>query len=114
MDLAKVKAVKEWPQPTTISKVRSFLELAGYYLKFIKKFSSITAPLAQLTQKGVKFVWDEHCERSFQELKFKLTTTLILGLLEGSRGYEVYIDASGIRLGYVMMQHGKVIAYGSR
>ena len=114
MDPAKVKTVKEWPQPTTIFEVRSFLGLAGYYRKFIEKFSSIAAPLMQLTRKEVKFVWSEHCEESLQELKSRLTTTPILGILEGSERYKVYTNASGIGLGCMLMQHGKVILYGSQ
>ncbi|XP_060192697.1 uncharacterized protein LOC132622171 [Lycium barbarum] len=54
------------------------------------------------------------CERSFQELKDRLTSTPVLTLPEGLEGYVVYCDASGIRLGCVLMQHGNVIAYASR
>ncbi|WMV19653.1 hypothetical protein MTR67_013038, partial [Solanum verrucosum] len=53
-------------------------------------------------------------EHSFQELNDRLTSTLVLALLEGSEGYVVYCDAYGIGLGCVLMQHGKVIAYASR
>ena len=114
VDPTKVEAVKEWPQPTTVSEIRSFLGLAGYYRKFVKKFSTIAAPLTKLTQKGTKFVWDGSCEKAFQDLKCRLTEAPILTIPEGSEGYEVYTDASGIGLGCVLMQHDKVIAYGSR
>ncbi|WMV13766.1 hypothetical protein MTR67_007151, partial [Solanum verrucosum] len=52
--------------------------------------------------------------RSFQELKDKLTSAPVLTLPEGLEGYAVYCDASGVGLGCVLMQHGKVIAYASR
>ncbi|WMV18624.1 hypothetical protein MTR67_012009, partial [Solanum verrucosum] len=74
----------------------------------------ISAPLTKLTQKEVKFQWSDACERSFQELKNKLTSTPVLVLPEGTEGYVVYCDASGVGLGCVLMQHGKVIAYASR
>ena len=114
VDTQKIEAVKTWPTPTTPTEVRSFLGLAGYYRRFIEKFASISAPLTRLTQKAAKFQWTDACERSFQLLKDKLTTAPVLTLPEGPDGYVIYCDASGVGLGCVLMQHGKVIAYASR
>ncbi|MCF7184083.1 hypothetical protein L3H42_11340, partial [Corynebacterium sp. MC-13] len=80
----------------------------------MEKFASISAPLTRLTQKGAKFLWSDACERSFQLLKEKLTTAPVLTLPEGPNGYVIYCDASGVSLGCVLMQHGRVIAYASR
>jgi hypothetical protein len=80
----------------------------------MENFFRISAPLTKLTQKNVKFQWYEACEKSFLELKERLTTVPILAVPSGSGGYIVYCDASRVRLGYVLMQHGKVIAYASR
>jgi hypothetical protein len=80
----------------------------------MENFFRISAPLTKLTQKNVKFQWSEACEKSFLELKERLTTVPILAVPSGSGGYIVYCDASRVRLGYVLMQHGKVIAYASR
>ncbi|XP_070045384.1 uncharacterized protein [Nicotiana tomentosiformis] len=110
----KIAAVKNWPRPTTPIEIHSFLGLAGYYRKFVEGFSTLAYPLTKLTQKAVKFQWSDACERSFQELKSKLTTTPILTLPEGTDGFVVYCDASRIRLGCVLMQHSRVIAYASR
>ena len=96
------------------TEVRSFLGLAGYYRRFVEGFSSITAPLTKLTQKAAKFQWTDACERSFQELKNRLTSAPVLTLPEGSEGFVIYCDASGVGLGCVLMQHGKVVAYASR
>ena len=114
VDSQKIEAVKTWPRPTTPTEVRSFLGLAGYYRRFVEGFSSISAPLTRLTQKSAKFQWTDACERSFQELKDRLTSAPVLTLPEGLEGYVVYCDASGVGLGCVLMQHGKVIAYASR
>ena len=65
-------------------------------------------------QKEVKFEWDEKCEKNFQDLKTRLTTTPILAMITESGKYVVYSDASGIRLGYILMQEEKVTTYGSR
>ena len=96
------------------TEIRSFLGLAGYYRRFIEGFSLIATPLTQLTRKNKKWVWSEECEKSFQELKRRLTTALVLTLPSGTKGFMVYSDASGKGLGCVLMQHGKVIAYASR
>ncbi|XP_070030884.1 uncharacterized protein [Nicotiana tomentosiformis] len=67
------------------------------------------APLMKLTQKATKFKWTEVCERSFQELKNRLTSTPVLTLPKGPDGYAVDCDASGVGLGCVLMQHRKII-----
>ncbi|XP_052113917.1 uncharacterized protein LOC110278045 [Arachis duranensis] len=114
VDPKKVEAVQKWPRPTTVTEIRSFLGLAGYYRRFIKDFSRISAPLTKLTQKNVKFQWSEACEESFQTLKACLTSAPVLVLPSGSGGFSVFCDASRIGLGCVLMQHGRVIAYASR
>ena len=68
------------------------------------------ATLTKLTHKETKFLWSDEFERSFQELKSKLTFTHVLLLPKGTEGYVVYSDASGVGLGCLLMQHGKVIA----
>jgi len=114
VDPQKVEAVLKWERPTLITEIRSFLGLAGYYRIFIEGFSLIATPLTQLTRKNKKWVWSEECEKSFQELKRRLTTAPMLTLPSGTEGFVVYSDASGKGLGCVLKQHGKVIAYASR
>ncbi|WMV38341.1 hypothetical protein MTR67_031726 [Solanum verrucosum] len=55
VDSQKIEAVKQWPRPTSAIDIRSFLGLAGYYRRFVERFSSIASPLTRLTQKKVKF-----------------------------------------------------------
>ncbi|KAM2616927.1 hypothetical protein TB1_033384 [Malus domestica] len=114
VDSQKVAAVENWEQPQTVTEVWSFLGLAGYYRRFVKDFSVIALPLTRLTRKDVKFEWDSKCEQSFQQLKYYITHAPVLALPDDSGNYEVYSDASLNGLGYVLMQHGKVIAYASR
>ena len=76
VDPQKVEVVENWGQPTTVTEVRSFLGLAGYYRRFREGFSKIVGPLHCLTRKGVKFEWTKWCEGSFQTLKKKLTSAL--------------------------------------
>ncbi|GJY97418.1 putative reverse transcriptase domain-containing protein [Tanacetum coccineum] len=88
--------------------------LVGYYQRFIKGFSKIAKLMTKLTQKKVKFDWDDKAEMAFQLIKQKLYSAPILALPEGSEDFIVYCDASIKGLGAVLMQREKVIAYASR
>ena len=114
VDSQKIEAVKDWPRPTTPTEVQSFLGLAGYYRRFVEGFSSISVPLTKLTHKATKFQWNDACERSFQELKDKLTSAPVLVLPEGTEGYAAYCNASRVSFGCVLTQYGRVMAYASR
>nr|GEV36418.1 hypothetical protein [Tanacetum cinerariifolium] len=109
-----VEAITKWPRPTSMTEVRSFLGLAGYYRRFFEVFSRLALPLTKLMRKGEKFVWNEEREKSFEELKQSLVSAPVLTLLSSSGGFQIYSDASKKGLGCVLMQHGKVIAYASR
>nr|GEX22380.1 putative reverse transcriptase domain-containing protein [Tanacetum cinerariifolium] len=86
VDPSKIEAVKNWKAPRTLTEVCSFLGLDGYYRRFIETFSKIAKSLTILTQKS---------------------------LPDRLEDFVVYCDASGIELGCVLMQRGKVIAYAS-
>ncbi|GJS38620.1 putative reverse transcriptase domain-containing protein [Tanacetum coccineum] len=104
VDPAKIEAIKNWAAPTTPTKVRQFLGLAGYYRRFIKEFSLISKPLTKLTQKNKPYVWGDDEEEAFQTLKLKLCSAPILSLPEGSEDFVVYCDASLKGFGAVLMQ----------
>ena len=114
VDSGKIDAVSNWRRPNTVTEIRSFLGLAGYYRRFIEGFSKIAQPLTRLTHKGVKFEWSHDCECSFQELKNILVTTSILTISSSLGGFVMYSDASRQGLGCVLMQPGKVVAYAPR
>ncbi|GJS59362.1 putative reverse transcriptase domain-containing protein [Tanacetum coccineum] len=113
MDPSKVELSK-WPRPTTVTEVRSFLGLAGYYRRFVEGFSRLALPLTQLMRKGEKFVWTDERQESFEELNNGDWVARYRTLPSGFRGFRLYSDASKKGLGCVLMQHGKVIAYASR
>ena len=81
VDPEKVEAVMSWERLKSVFEIRSFLELAGYYRRFIEDFSQLAAPMTRLTQKEVKFEWNDLCKKAlkaFQELKRRLTSAPIL------------------------------------
>ncbi|GKC01833.1 hypothetical protein Tco_0993443 [Tanacetum coccineum] len=99
VDPSKIKAVKNWEAPRTLSEVRLFLGLVGYYRRFIKSFSKIAKPFTILTQKNKTYDWGEEQEESFQILKDKLCNAPVL-LPDGPGDFVVYYDVSGLGLGY--------------
>ncbi|XP_022110685.1 uncharacterized protein LOC110990141 [Acanthaster planci] len=68
-DPEKVEAVREWPAPTNVREVQSFLGLVSYYRRFIRGFADVARPLHRLTEKARKFEWSDEAEGAFQELK---------------------------------------------
>jgi len=106
--------VIQWECLKSMTEIQSFVGLAGYYRRFIEGFSKIVAPLTQLTIKDQPFAWTDRCEESFRELKQRLTSAPVLVILDVSKPFEVYRDASHQGLGCVLMQERKVVAYASR
>jgi hypothetical protein len=114
VDPSKVKDILEWKSPTSVHLVRSFLGLAGSYRRFIPNFSKILKPITQLPKNDVKFEWSPKCNEVFEQLKILLTTAPVLAQPDIEKPFDVNCDASGIGLGCVLMQEGRVIEYASR
>jgi hypothetical protein len=107
--MAKVEAIHVWPIPKTLSQVWSFLGLAGFYRHFGKNFSTIAAPLNELTKKGVAFSWGTQKENAFNMLKDKLTHAPLIQLPDFNKVFKLECDASGIGLGGVLLQERKPV-----
>ncbi|WVZ76471.1 hypothetical protein U9M48_024447, partial [Paspalum notatum var. saurae] len=114
VDPSKVEHVLNSKQPETVTEIRSFLGLVGYYRRFIKDFSKTAKPMTSLTKKNAKYLWDSKCEEAFTSLKKSLTSAPVLAQPDVTKPFDVYCDASGNGLGCVLMQEGRVIAYASR
>lgn len=95
------------PRPITPSDIIRFFILSSHYSSVFKGFYSITSLFTALAQKKAKFDWLEACEKSIQELKDRLTSALVLTLLESSYGLVVYRDAFRVGLGCALMQKVK-------
>src|SRR5467141_1786318 len=74
MDKVKTKAIQDWPEPRKVHDIQSFLGFANFYRHFIHNYSDIVVPLTQLTQKNIKWEFDESCRKSFNNLKAAFTT----------------------------------------
>jgi hypothetical protein len=114
VDPEKVQAIRELPVLRNVAEVRSFMGLAGYYRRFIARFSKITHSITSLQRKEKKFHWTEECESSLQRLKQLLTSAPILKIAEQNKDYVVCTDACKEGLGGFVSQEGLVVCYESR
>lgn len=104
VDPKKVKAVRDWPEPDDLGKLRSFLGLVGYYRKFVPGLARISAPLTELIKKNVPWSWTDRHREAFNQLKEALTTAPVLAIPQFGQPYVIYTDASDFAVGAVLLQ----------
>ncbi|KAJ9515863.1 hypothetical protein QJQ45_008753 [Haematococcus lacustris] len=129
VDPAKVKVVAEWPQPRGLKELQAFLGLCNFFRRFIRGYSSVAAPLTDLTRQDKQaaptgaqhdarvqeaFAKDPQVKGAFQALKAALCSAPVLALPDFSKPYLVWTDASLQGTGGVLMQEGRVVAYTSK
>lgn len=114
----KISAVREWPAPASVSEVRSFLGLAGFYRRFVKAFSKIALPITELTKNDVEFVWGPRQQTAFVELKAALCSAPVLLIPDPKLPYTLNVDACDYAVGGTLQQDQgngmQPVAYRSR
>ena len=105
-EMAKVEAVRKFPQPKTKRQVRAFLGLTGYYRKFIPHFASIAAPLTDLTRRNrpTRVTWTDQCQDSFVKLRESLCNSPVLRSPDFTKEFILQTDASDRGIGAVLSQ----------
>ena len=100
----KTAAIKDWPTPTNLKELRSFIGFCNFYCMFIANFSQIAHPLHLLTKTDQEYIWEEAQQQAFQEMKNRLTSSLVLRLPDLSKPFLVQTDASKLGTGAVLLQ----------
>lgn len=115
VDEEKVRAIREWPSPKTVSEVQSFHGLDGFYQRFVRNFSIIAAPLIEVIKKDVGYKWEEAQEEAFKLLKERMTNAPLLSLPNFLKTFEIECDTFGVGIviGDVLMQEKWPITYFS-
>lgn len=106
-DPDKVKAISDYPVPTTRKEIKRFLGTASWYRRFIPNFSSIAGPLNKLTstkKNGPPFEWTDEADKAFIELKHRLVEAPILACPNFELPFEVHTDASDYGVGAMLCQ----------
>jgi hypothetical protein len=115
VDPDKIQVIRDYPAPTTLTELHSFLGLANFYRKIMLGFSHIAWALKQITRGGgkEKFVWVQSQKQLFDDLKQHLCSSLVLSLLDLQQPSEIEKNASDYVLGIVLTQHDHSMAFHS-
>ena len=104
MDPIKVKGIWNWPMPTKVKDIWSFLGFCNFYRPFIRGFTHIAKPLNEWTKKDTKWNWTTCQQEAFDKLKDRVTSKLVLAHPELDKQFELEEDASGYAVGTVLLQ----------
>jgi hypothetical protein len=104
VDSAKTRAVRDWPTPNNPREVKQFLGLAGYYRKFVPRFSHLAAPLTELTKSDYKWRWTAEEQQAFNGIKDALSKPPVLAFPNPTKPYELYTDSSDFAQGATLLQ----------
>jgi hypothetical protein len=99
IDPSKIDVIVKWPEPKSVTEVRSFLGAVQYWRRFIPNFSFIAAHLHALTSVKNTFQWEGKQQKYFNTLKEKINTTPVLALLNLQQPFEIEIDANIYAMG---------------
>nr|XP_046229617.1 uncharacterized protein LOC124050808 isoform X1 [Scatophagus argus] len=103
---AKVRAIEDFPVPTTKKELQRFLGLVGYYRNFCRNFSTVIAPLTDLLKGKVRFIWSESCQLAFDNVKAILCSPPVLAAPRMGLPFTLQVDASDVGAGAVLLQAG--------
>jgi len=102
----KVKSIADWPAPTCVKELQSFLGLANYYRRFIEFYSQTIIALTVLLKKNAAWEWKEDQQLAFDKLKAKFTSYPVLRFPDHSLPFVIECDASDFAIGSVLSQIG--------
>jgi hypothetical protein len=104
MDPVKIARIKNWPTPTKLKDVHSFLGFCNFYQPFIQGFAHLAQPLNELTRKDTEWSWETRHQKAFEELKTRVTTEPVLAHPVLTDPFELEVNASGFTMGAALLQ----------
>src|SRR5712672_1466828 len=108
VDPAKTQGVADWPRPTNVTEVWSFLGFTGFYRYFIPNYLKIARPLLNLTKKTTAWHWDVQQKQAFEHLKTLMCRRPVLTQPDYARDFVVHTDASAYGVGAILLQEGEI------
>ncbi|XP_058769067.1 uncharacterized protein LOC131642924 [Vicia villosa] len=112
-DPEKIQAILDWPEPRSLTALRGFLGLTGFYRRFVRNYATLAAPLTDILR-STRFVWGTEAAEAFTQLKTKMTDMPVLVLPDFTKQFVVETDASGVAIGAVLSQDNHPIAFFSK
>ncbi len=102
-DPLRIVALTDFPAPTDVTGVRSFLGLANQLAGFVPDFAHMTVKLRALTAKKNAFIWLEEHQKEFETVKRLLTSDMVVTHFNPLLPVTVLTDASRLHgLGFAM------------
>ena len=113
-DPSKVQAIADYPAPTNLAELRTFLGMVQYLAKFCQHLSTVSQPLRQLEKKEVEWCWQQPQEESFNKIKELVSKAPLLQYFDVSKNVTIQCDASQYGIGATLLQDGQPVHYANR
>ena len=104
MDPVKLNGIAQWPTPSKVKDVRSFLGFANFYCQFIPNYSTIAHPLIDLTKKNLPWNWTPSQQQAFDQLKHLFLSQSVLRIPDLSSPFAIATDVSKYASGTILLQ----------
>ena len=104
MDPKKLETVANWPEPSSVKDIQSFLGFTNFYQCFVDPYAHIALPLNALTCKDTPFLFNDTCHSTFNDLKKALVSYPVFHHFKDSLPCTFSTDASDFAISGILQQ----------